>query len=142
VLCLKLQSDCLVSDMADFARLAAICVLGSVLAITVRKQSPELGLLTALAAGVLVLTGVLRYMGIVVRFWEDLVHGFDLPSDAAQPLLKTVSIAILTQISAQLCRDSGEGALAVKLELAGSAACIVLMLPMLSGVLSMIARLL
>ena len=139
---MRLPSGCLGSDMADFARLAAVCVLGSVLALTVRKQSPELALLTALAAGTLVLAGTLRYLETVVEFWNDLVRSCNLPLDAAQPLLKTVIIAILTQISAQLCRDSGEGALAAKLELGGSAACIVLMLPLLSGVLSMIAWLL
>jgi len=89
-----------------------------------------------------VLAGTLRYLETVVEFWNDLVRSCNLPLDAAQPLLKTVIIAILTQISAQLCRDSGEGALAAKLELGGSAACIVLMLPLLSGVLSMIAWLL
>ena len=41
--------------MADFAKLTAISILGMILAVTVRRQSPELAILTSLAAGICIL---------------------------------------------------------------------------------------
>ena len=56
--------------------------------------------------------------------------------------MKTVGIAILARISAELCRDAGEGGLGVFAELAGSAAAIVAAAPLLRGVLTAVTQLL
>ena len=128
--------------MADFAKLTAISILGMILAVTVRRQSPELAILTSLAAGICILTASLRYVDTVMRFWEDLARSAGMDGRLSGVLMKSVAVALLTQLGAQICRDGGEGALASKLELAGSGACIVLVLPMLAQVLETVAELL
>ena len=47
------------------------------------------------------------------------------------PVLKTVGIAILTRIAAELCRDAGEGGIAAAAETAGAAAAVLAALPLL-----------
>ena len=58
------------------------------------------------------------------------------------PVLKTVGIAILTRIAAELCRDAGEGGIAAAAETAGAAAAVLTALPLLRAVLSTITGLL
>ena len=45
-------------------------------------------------------------------------------------LLKTLGVCFLTQLSADSCRDAGEGALAAKVELAGKLFIVILALPL------------
>ena len=58
------------------------------------------------------------------------------------PVVKTVGIAVLTRVSAELCRDAKEGGIAAFVETAGAAAALLVSLPLLKTVLSMVTGLL
>ena len=52
-------------------------------------------------------------------------------------LLKSMGISLLSSTAADLCRDSGESAVATKLELLGKCEIIVLSIPLLKELLSL-----
>ena len=56
------------------------------------------------------------------------------------PVLKAVGIAVVVRLAGAVCQDAGQAALAAQLELAGTAAAIVVCLPLLTEVLSLVAR--
>ena len=58
------------------------------------------------------------------------------------PVLKTVGIAILTHIAAQVCKDAGEGGIAAVTETAGTALSLCAALPLLRAVLDTVSALL
>jgi stage III sporulation protein AD len=57
-------------------------------------------------------------------------------------LLKVLGIAYLTTIGASLTADLGETALAAKVELAGKLLILVLAVPVLSGIMALLLKLL
>ena len=57
-------------------------------------------------------------------------------------LILSVGIAVLVRIVSALCRDAGQGALAVKLELAGTVASIAVCIPLVQQVFALIAAIL
>ena len=128
--------------MSDLGKLAAAAVLGTLLALTVRTQTPDLALVVILAAGTLLFSAALQYLEVVAAFWRDLAGLSGLQDRVTGPLFRAVGICILVHGAASLCRDNAESALAAKLELCGSAACIVLLLPLLSELLQLITRML
>ena len=128
--------------VTDLEKLAAAAVLSTVLALTVRKQSPELALLVALAAGTVLHSTALQYLAVIADFWRELASVSDTTEAVSGPLFRATGICVVIHFAASLCRDNGEGSLAAKLELCGNAACIILLLPLLSDMIRLIVRML
>ncbi len=123
-------------------RLAVTAVLGALCAMVLKRREPELAFLLSIAAGVLLLGMAVSALSEVRACIDLLAQAAELSDEVLSPLLKTVGIAILARISAELCRDAGEGGLGVFAELAGSAAAIVAAAPLLRGVLTAVTQLL
>ena len=123
----------------------AICAAGAaaaLCALTVRQRSPELALLVGLAGCVLLLGRTLPDLETVRDSLEDLAGRAGVSSALLEPVAKTLGLAIVTRLSASLCREAGEESVAVFVELAGSVAAVVLALPLLDLVLKLITELL
>lgn len=123
-------------------KVAAVAVAAALCAVVVKKQAPELGLVLGLAAGALILTLSLdAWQG--VRAWMDmLADTAGLSPAVLAPVIKTVGIAMITRLTAEVCRDAKEGGIAAFLETAGAAAALFVCLPLLETVLSMVTDLL
>ena len=121
--------------MDDILKVAAVAVTASLCACVVGKQVKELGLVLALAAGVLILGSAFQTAGAVRTFLEDLANTAGLAPAILAPVLKTVGISVVTRVSAALCRDAGEGGIAAFVETAGAILALYVSLPPLQGVL-------
>ena len=128
--------------MTDLGKLAAVALTAALLALTVRRQSPELALAVVLAGGAVLLSAALQYLAVVADFWRALASSAAVADEISGPLARAVGISVLIHLSAALCRDSGEGALAAKLELCGNGACLLILLPLLSRLLRLISDML
>ena len=126
----------------EWTALAAAGMAAALCAVVVRQRAPELAVLLTLAACVLLLGRTLPMLEEVRSRMADLSEQTGVSPAVLQPVLKTVGLAIITKLSASLCRDAGEGSIAVALEMAGSAAAVVAALPLLDMVLSLVMDLL
>lgn len=128
--------------MPDMLRLAAIAVTAALCAAVVRKGAAELGLVLALAAGAVLLNAALEALTAAVSLMELLAETAGLSPAVVAPVVKTTSIAILTRLAAELCRDAKEGGIAAFVETAGAACALCAALPLLETVLAMVTELL
>lgn len=128
--------------MPDMVKIAAIAVTAALCAVVVKRGTPEVGMVLALAAGAVLLSMAVGALESVRALMETLADTAGLSPAVLAPVLKTVGIAILTQISAALCKDAGEGGIAAFVETAGAAAALVVAAPLLQSVLSMVTGLL
>ena len=126
----------------EWTALAAAGMAAALCAVVVRQRVPELAVLLTLAACVLLLGRTLPMLEEVGTRMAVLSEQAGVSPAVLQPVLKTVGLAIITKLSASLCRDAGEGSIAVALEMAGSAAAVVAALPLLDMVLSLVMDLL
>ena len=60
----------------------------------------------------------------------------------AEPVLKSLGIAILTQCCADICKDCGENGIATGVELIGKIEILILSLPLIDDILELAGRLL
>lgn len=128
--------------MESVVRLAAAAVAAALCAVVVKQHAREVGAVLALAAGALLLGAALGAIEEVRALVDELGELIGLSPAVLAPVLKTVGIAILTRIAAELCRDAGEGGIAAAAETAGAAAAVLTALPLLRAVLSTITGLL
>lgn len=73
---------------------------------------------------------------------EQMREAAGLSPAVVTPVIKTVGVAILSRFAAEICKDAGEGGLAVCVETAGAAVALLLALPLLQTVFSMLMGLL
>ena len=121
---------------------AGICVVAALLGLVLRRGSPEITLLLALAAAAAVLMALGRPLGELLAFLNRLAEQTGVPSALFHPLYKTVGIAMVVKVGGGLCRDAGESALASVLELVGTVCALLTALPLLRAVLELIGELL
>ena len=128
--------------MEDMLRVAALAVAAALCAVVVRKNVREIGIVVALAAGAVILTVSLDAIGSVRALMDRLGELAGLSPAVLAPVLKTVGIAIVTKVAAEVCRDAGEGGIASFVEIAGAALALLTALPLLEAVLNTITGLL
>ena len=117
-------------------------VVGSVLSLVIKKNSPEMSLLLALAVALLVVGLGLELIRAVLDFARVLQDAAGLSPALIGPVMKTVGIGILTRLAADICKDAGQAAIASTVELAGTVAALYIALPLMQTVFQMIGGLL
>ncbi len=122
-------------------QVTALCVVGALLAVVVRRGSPESALLLTLAAAVAVLLFLSSAMEELMAFLRELGERGGVPAGLFVPLYKTVGIALVVKVGGNLCRDAGESALAAVVETAGSVCALLVALPLLRTVLELLVEL-
>ena len=128
--------------MGDMARLAAAGVTAVVLAAVLRKNTPELALLLILAAGLWMMSLAAQAMGAALALMRELADQAGLSEVLLEPVVKTVALAILTKLTAEVCRSAGEGGMAAFVETAGAALALLAALPLVRAVSQLMGELL
>jgi len=124
--------------MEQILQVACFCVIGALLALVVKRGSPELGLLVTLGAVSVVLLFLAGMAGEMVTFLSKLGERSGISLELLIPLYKTVGIALVVKVGGSLCRDAGESALASAVESAGAVCALLVALPLLQAVLKLL----
>lgn len=114
---------------------AALCALFA--GLLIRRTNPELAALIALAAVVVLLLLSLKLAGGLDELRDMLRDSFGLSETSIRPVLKCVAAAIVTKLTADLCRDSSQSAAASAVELAGTLCALGVVMPLLISALRM-----
>ncbi len=119
-------------------RLCGLAVLAATVALSLRETGGKLAPLAALAGGLALLSFVLwRYREVFAMLTE--LAGGEAAGEALSLGLRVLGLAAVTEITAGVCRDLGEGSLATKVEWCGRAEILVVSLPSLSRLLTLAA---
>ena len=98
----------------------AVCI--SVIALSVKSMNGEIGQLITIAAVVAVIGAVVPYIIKILVSIKELASYSSMGERYLEPILKITGISYISQIGAELCADSGEKALASRVEMAGKIA--------------------
>jgi len=117
-------------------RAMLIVVVAAAAAATVYKTVPGISFLLSAAAALLALFLCVGLLGPLADFFRDAIALSDLSGVYTGPLLKCMTISILTVEG--LCKDAGQAAGAGAVQLVGVAAALYAALPLLRTFLTMI----
>ncbi|MCI8479170.1 MAG: stage III sporulation protein AD [Oscillospiraceae bacterium] len=127
--------------MEEILKVSAIAVTAALCAMILQKNAQELGLVLALAAGILILGFALHASEGVLSLMDALGETAGMVPAVLSPVVKTVGIAVVTRITAEICRDAKEGGIAAFVETAGAALALFVALPLMEAVLETITGL-
>ncbi|MEW6424229.1 MAG: stage III sporulation protein AD [Bacillota bacterium] len=125
----------------EIMQIVGIGIVAAVLAVTIRQNKPEIAATVSIAAGIIIFLLVLGKIGAVVDVLKELANRADLNAIYLVTILKITAIAYIAEFGAQICRDAGEGALAVKIEFAAKVLVLILAVPILAAVLQALLKL-
>lgn len=126
----------------EIMQVVALGLIVAVFAVLLRQERPEMALILVLGFGVIVFLFVLGKLGAIINVFQDVTRRAQVDELYLATLLKILGIAYIAEFGAQVCRDSGEGTVANKIELAGKVLIMILALPIFAAILEAIMRLL
>lgn len=122
----------------EMGRVIALGLVGTVFAVLLKKENPQIAMLVAAIAGILIFGMICVPLGNLIALLRETAEQAGVGSGYFAVVLKVIGIAYLTQFGAQLCADAGEGAVAAKIELAGKILMMTAAAPVLMGLLEMV----
>lgn len=122
----------------------SVCMLAltaAVLALTLRPKSGEIALLLTVACAVLLMFSVLGSAGDIIAAVRGIVSSSGISAGYLAILLKVIGICLMTEFTANTCRDAGSSALASNVTLAGKLLATAAALPLYADILSVVSGL-
>ena len=115
-------------------RIVALLVAASFVCEALRANRPEMAVAVSVAAGVVALALSLDDIRAAAGLIGDLSARAQLAPEGLTLLLRAAGLSLLAEFGAAICRDSGEAALAVRIEVAARLALAAMAAPLLLGV--------
>lgn len=122
----------------DIFRAVGTAVITAMLALVLRSVRPELAMQTAMAGGIAVLLMAAGELAGVYPKLRETLAELGAGSELLMPSVRVIGIAYMTGIGAELCRDAGENALAMKTEICGRVMLLSAALPVLASFISVL----
>ena len=116
-------------------------MLAAILALVLKKDGPQMGLLLTLAAAVAAFLFLLGQLRELLDFLREISGAVGIRQELMAPLYKTIGIAMVVRVGGNLCRDAGESALASVIETSGTVCALLVSLPLLRMVLTALMEL-
>lgn len=117
----------------DIFKLIGIGLIGGFLSLCVKNYRKEFSVLIGTATALIILFGVADTLRSVINSFWALAETGGVDAGYFIIVIKVVGIAYITQFAAETLRDSGENAVAMKIELAGKVFILGLTMPILTS---------
>lgn len=127
--------------MELIAKAVVIGAAGTVLTLVIKRTNPEISTALTLAVCCLVLTLALETAGSVMEVLSAVGADTGFSSAYTAPVLKCVGIGITAKLGSDVCRDSGQTAVATAVEICGAMCAVYVALPLIKTLLGMIGGL-
>ena len=122
-------------------QVVATGVLSAVLAITIKKQSPEIALIITIAATVLIFLMLLPMLTEVVGVLTNVGTMLDGGMRYVSLAFRVIGVAYMAELGASVCADAGETAIAAKIDLGGRVIIMVLAMPIVVDIVGVVVGL-
>ncbi|MCD8187327.1 MAG: stage III sporulation AC/AD family protein [Ruminococcus sp.] len=111
----------------------------SIFAVLLRCYCTEQSLMIAIAACAVVMIGFVTMVQPIITQVQKLFADAGISSDYISLIFKALAICFITQITCDICRDSGETAIASGAEIWGRGAITVMALPLIEALVETIS---
>jgi len=122
-------------------KVGAAAVLASTVCLLLKKSNPEMGIPLSLALCVGGFAMALGLLGPIMKLLESTRRMSGLSDALFYPVVKSVGIAICARLACEVCRDSGQGAMAGCVETLGTVCALYAALPLMETLLGMLEEL-
>ena len=116
-------------------KIAVICLLASLVSLMLKGIGKEYSILVQICAVLVVITLVITYVSKSFEGFFAYVEQLTVVKQAVSVMLKTAVICVMTHFVYDLCRESGNSAIADAVEFGGRLVALVLAMPLIRELL-------
>ena len=113
-------------------------ITAAALSAVIRRYNGEYSLFISLAASLLILGAVITALSPLLGLINELTDASGADSGYIAVLLKALAVCYINQLASDCCRDSGETAVAGKIEFAGKIAVLLIAVPLFESILGIV----
>lgn len=126
----------------EIIKIIGIGLISLIMAIIVKQYKPEFAIYISIIAGVIILGLAFDRLAEVIKLLNNLAKRTSVNGKFIALLLKITGISILTEFAVSLCKDSGENAIASKIDIGGKIMIVAISIPIISSLLETITKVL
>lgn len=126
----------------DIIRIIGIGLISLIIIIIVRQYKPEFTLYVSLLAGALILVFIMDKISGIIDLLTTLSNKTAINNEFLVLLIKITGIAFLTEFAVSICKDSGESAIASKVDMGGKVIIVSMSIPIISSLLETVVEIL
>ena len=102
-----------------YYKLQRVGIIGTILSITLKKQSPEFSLIVGIITGILIFIFISGQLSDVLAVIKGMADTAGINSAYLGIVIKIIGIAYIAEFGIQICQDAGAGSIASKIEMGG-----------------------
>ena len=129
-------------SILDIVKIIGVGLTATIIIIILKQYKPEFAIYASIIAGTIILFMIMDKLSAIVNILESLANKTGEGSGFVGILLKITGIAILTEFAVSVCKDSGETAIASKIDLGGKIIIISISIPIITALLELIINIL
>ena len=128
--------------MAVFWKGIGICLVCSVLSLSLKEREKDFSMLLGLGTCAIVSVMALSYLEPVISFLRRLESVGSLHSDHLTVLIKVVGVGVVTDTATRFCDDSGNSGVGKVLQFLGTAVMVWSSIPIFEALLELVSSVL
>ena len=126
----------------DIIKIIGVAFIAVIIIVILKQYRPEFAIYASIIAGVLILTLASGTLSGIIDMINSISSKTNINSEFLVILIKITGIAILTEFAVSICKDSGESAIASKIEIGSKIVIIAMSIPIISSLLEIILKIL
>lgn len=128
--------------MDSVVKIIGIGLVALIIIIIIKQYKPEFAIYISIIAGIIILYMILDEFKNIISLIQTITTKSGINSQFLSLLLKITGIALLTEFAISICKDARESAIASKIEIGSKVVVISMSIPIISGLLEVILKLL
>lgn len=124
----------------EIFQIVGLGIIAVFISLILKKYKPEISLQVAIVTGVIIFALMVGKLSIVLGLLNNITNKVNIDLVYIVAILKIIAIAYITEFGAEVCRDAGEGTIALKIEFAGKILIIVLAAPIIYALLDLVVK--
>lgn len=126
----------------DIIKIIGVGLIALIIIIILKQYRPEFTIYVSIIAGVTILILIMDKVSAIINLLTSLSNKTVINNEFLVLLIKITGIAFLTEFSVSICKDSGETAIANKIDIGGKVLIISMSIPIIASLLETIIKIL
>lgn len=126
----------------DIIKIIGVGLIALIIIIILKQYRPEFVIYVSIIAGVIILILIMDKVSAIIDLLTSLSNTTVINNEFLVLLIKITGIAFLTEFSVSICKDSGETAIANKIDIGGKVLIISMSIPIIASLLETIIKIL
>ena len=126
----------------DIIKIIGVGLIALIIIIILKQYRPEFVIYVSIIAGVIILILIMDKVSAIIDLLTSLSNKTVINNEFLVLLIKITGIAFLTEFSVSICKDSGETAIANKIDIGGKVLMISMSIPIIASLLETIIKIL